>query len=205
MTIVMDMVLKCNGRVLMYIGTNEGIIRVYKWISDNYPEFLCDVGVYTSAVSKEDKMNRERPKKLLLSTTKSAGEGEDIKGLKMTILVAEPFKSQVLSRQTLGRTRDRGTMYVELVDMGFKQIKKFYYSKLEVFNKYATDTSDIIIDQYELDRRYEMIMKERNQRPLCPFMLYDPRFFTYPNNPMPVKKNIITPFFIVDQDKFNNS
>ena len=205
MTIVMDMVLKCNGRVLMYIGTNEGIIRVYKWISDNYPEFLCDVGVYTSAVSKEDKMNRERPKKLLLSTTKSAGEGEDIKGLKMTILVAEPFKSQVLSRQTLGRTRDRGTMYVELVDMGFKQIKKFYYSKLEVFNKYATDTSDIIIDQYELDRRYEMIMKERNQRPLCPFMLYDPRFFTYPNNPMPVKRNIITPFFIVDQNKFNNS
>ena len=199
MTIVMDMVIKCNGRVLMYIGTNEGIIKLYKWISENYPEFLCNVGIYTSAVSKEDKINKERNKKLLLSTTKSAGEGEDLKGLKMTILVAEPFKSHVLARQTLGRTRDRGTMYIELVDMGFKQIKKFYYSKLEIFNKYATDTSDIIIDQYELDRRYDIIMKERSKRPICPFILHDERFFTYPPEP-PIQqtRQVIRPFRIVD-------
>ena len=196
MTIVMDMVIKCNGRVLMYIGTNEGILRVYRWIGENYPEFLGSVGVFTSLVSREQKLI-ERQKKLLLSTTKSAGEGEDIKGLKMTILVAEPFKSEVLARQTLGRTRDRNTMYIELVDMGFSQIKKFYYYKLSVFNKYATDTNDTIIDQYELDRRYENIMKIReNKLSQCPFQFRDPRFFEY--QPLP-NNNVVKPFKFINQ------
>ena len=200
MTIVMDMVLKCNGRVLMYLGTNEGILRLYKWISENYPEFIGDVGVYTSLVSKNQKVNVERYKKLLLSTTKSAGEGEDLKGLKMTILVAEPFKSQVLARQTLGRTRDRNTMYVELVDMGFKQIKRFYYSKLEIFNKYATDVSDIIIDEYELNQRYNNIMKIRQPKiDMCPFIFRDERFFDYPPIEEP-KREIIQPFYFVDKE-----
>ena len=202
MTIVMDMVLRCNGRVLMYIGTNEGILRVYKWIGENYPEFLGEVGIYTSLVSKENKTNIERPKKLLLSTTKSAGEGEDIKGLKMTILVAEPFKSEVLARQTLGRTRDRDTMYVELVDMGFKQIKKFYYNKLAIFNKYATSTSDTIIDTYELDRRTENINSVRSKLNF-PFEFRDPRFFEYEPFPDEKKREIIQPFYFVDADKSN--
>ena len=195
MTIVMDMVLKCNGRVLMYIGTNDAILRVYKWISENYPEFLGDVGIFTSLVPKADKMI-EREKKLLLSTTKSAGEGEDIKGLKMTILVAEPFKSEVLARQTLGRTRDKGTMYIELVDMGFKQIKKFYYNKLAIFNKYATDTSDTVIDQYELDRRYDIIMSHRSQMN-NPFIFRDERFFEYPPLDQP---KIINPIVYINKE-----
>ena len=179
----------------MYIGTNDAILRVYKWISENYPEFLGDVGIFTSLVPKADKMI-EREKKLLLSTTKSAGEGEDIKGLKMTILVAEPFKSEVLARQTLGRTRDKGTMYIELVDMGFKQIKKFYYNKLAIFNKYATDTSDAVIDQYELDRRYDIIMSHRSQMN-NPFIFRDERFFEYPPLDQP---KIINPIVYINKE-----
>ena len=38
--VIMDMVIKCKGRVLMYIGTNNGILRVYHWIAENYPEFI---------------------------------------------------------------------------------------------------------------------------------------------------------------------
>ena len=64
--------------------------------------------------------------------------------------------------------------------MGFKAIKNYYYSKLEIFNKYATDTSDVIIDQYELDRRYENIMKTRISKvDNCPFIFHDERFFEY--------------------------
>ena len=199
MTIIMDMVIKCNGRVLMYIGTNDAILQVYKWIGENYPEYLGDIGIFTSIVDKKQKAI-ERTKKIILSTTKSAGEGEDIKGLKMTILVAEPFKSEVLARQTLGRTRDKNTMYIELVDMGFKQIKYYYYAKLPIFNKYATSTSDTIIDQYELDRRYDNIMMER-KKINCPFVFADPRFFEYPQLQQP---QAINPFVIVDKNKFYN-
>lgn len=175
MRIVMDLVIKCKGRVLMYIGTNDGILRVYYWLGQNYPEFLGDIGIFTSLLSKEQKLNEKR-KKLLLSTTKSAGLGEHIEGLKMTIVLAEPFKSEIIARQTLGRTRDDNTLYIELVDLGFKYIKKFYFDKLPVFNKYASDVSDTLIDQYELTRRTDNIVKSRTKWQESPICLGDNRF-----------------------------
>ncbi len=106
--IVLDLFLKCKGRGLFYIGTNQAIINVYRWIGENYPQLVGDIGIYTSIMDKEQKQ-KEREKKLLLSTTKSAGLGEDIHDLKMTVVLAEPFKSKVLARQSLGRTRDSDT------------------------------------------------------------------------------------------------
>ena len=162
--VIMDMVktaTKDNGVVLMYIGTNEGILRVYKWISDNYREYIGQIGVFTSLVDKQSKLN-EKKKKILLSTTKSAGLGEHIQNLKMTVVLAEIFKSEILARQTLGRTRDNNTLYVELVDLGFVYTKKFFYSKQSIFNKYAKDVSDTTIDSYELKRRSEILTKERD-------------------------------------------
>lgn len=183
--IIMDLVIKCKGRVLFYIGTNEGILRVYKWMSQNYPEFLGDIGIFTSLLSKEEKM-KEKKKKLLLSTTKSAGLGEHIQGLKMTIVLAEPFKSEIITRQTLGRTRDPDTMYIELVDMGFKYLRKYYFDKLPVFNKYATDVSDTVIESYELEKRSEAIIKKRRSYRECPIELYEKRFDL--DKVFPVKK-----------------
>ena len=175
MVIIMDLVTKCKGRVLMYIGTNDGILRLYHWIGTNYPEYLGDIGIFTSLLPKEAKM-KEKEKKLILTTTKSAGLGEHIPGLKMTIVVAEPFKSEIIARQTLGRTRDKNTIYIELVDLGFKYTRKFYNDKLKIFNKYATDVSDTHIDQYELDRRSEILTEERKKYQICPFELCDKRF-----------------------------
>ena len=68
--------------------------------------------------------NKEKKKKLLLTTTKSAGLGEHIPGLKMTIVLAEPFKSEILARQTLGRCRDKNTTYIEVVDEGFAYTRR---------------------------------------------------------------------------------
>lgn len=175
-----------SGKVLMYIGTNEGIERVYKWICDNYPEYIGDIGIFTSLVTKEQKIE-ERKKKILLTTTKSAGAGEDIKGLKISVLLAEPFRSEVLARQTLGRTRDNNTMYIELVDMGFNATRKYYYSKLPTFNKYAASTSDTMLDTYELRARSEKIIQRRSEprmktnapRIINPIYFRDERFFDY--------------------------
>ena len=91
-------------------------------------------------------------------------------------MLAEPFKSEILARQTLGRTRDRDTTYVELVDLGFKQINKFYRHKLPVFNKYALSVTDIHLDQYELRRRYENIVRQRVPWKEYPLKLEDKRF-----------------------------
>lgn len=172
MHIVMDMYLKCKGRGLFYIGTNEGIVAVYNWICINYPQMIGLVGIYSSIVSNEQKAI-EKNKKLLLSTTKSAGLGEHIEGLKMTVVVAEPFRSEVIARQTLGRTRDPDTFYVELVDMGFKQTRNFYIAKMKCFNKYALSTTDSTIDNYELDKRCEKIIEKQEARKAKSVFIFD--------------------------------
>ena len=178
LTIIMEMVNTATskgGKVLMYIGTNEGILRVYYWIAHNYPQYLGRIGIFTSIVSKEDKLI-EKQKTLLLSTTKSAGLGEHIEGLKMTILLAEPFKSEILARQTLGRTRNDNTLYIELVDMGFLYCRKFYQAKLPVFNKYAKDVSDTVIDSYEMSRRCKIIEDKEKKWQMPALTFGDDRF-----------------------------
>ena len=163
MRIIMDLVLKTKGKVLMYIGTNSALLRVYNWIGQNYVQELGgDIGIFTSLLPQEEKL-KQKEKRLILSTTKSAGLGEHISGLKMTIVLAEPFKSEVIARQTLGRTRDKDTLYVELVDLGFLYIRKYYDAKLPVFNKYASDVSDTFINSYELNRRVENINEKYNK------------------------------------------
>ena len=179
MYIIMDMYLKFNGRGIFYIGTNDALLRVYKWIGNNYPQLIGDIGIFTSIMTKEQKQ-LEKQKKLILSTTKSAGAGEHIEHLKVTVVLAEPFKSAVLAKQTLGRTRDKDTVYIELVDLGFRKIRDYYYSKLKIFNKYATETSDTVIEQYELDRRSEIIRQRQEEKvSKSPIYFRDERFFDY--------------------------
>jgi hypothetical protein len=175
MHVAMDLVKKCGGRVLMYIGTNNGIARVYYWICNNYPEFISNIGIFTSVATKEEKAIAKE-KKLILTTTKSAGAGEHIEHLKMSMVIAEPFKSQVLARQTLGRTRDNDTMYVEFVDLGFKKLTRYYYAKLNTFNTYAKDVSDVTIDRYEMQKRSENIINKRTHYQQSPISFIDNRF-----------------------------
>ena len=115
---------------------------------------------------------------------------EDLPNLKMTIVLAEPFKSEVLARQTLGRTRNDDTLYIELVDLGFYKIKQYYYSKLPVFNKYATSVNDININQLELEERAYNITRNR-ERILHSrvFKLADTRFNLQPIEPITFTEN----------------
>ena len=166
-----------NNKVVMFIGTNEGILRVYNWICNHYPEMIGLVGIFTSAVPSDKKQAERDEKNLILTTTASAGKGEDIKGLKLTIVLAEPFRSEVIARQTLGRNREYGTMYVEIVDLGTKYTKKFYYDKLKVFNKYTLDVSDVTYDHLELTNKSKIINEEREYKlPMSPIGFKDDRF-----------------------------
>ena len=169
--ILLDMIDKVNGKVLIYIGTNAAIVTVANWIEKHYPEMYRQVGIFTSMI-KEDK-KAQLDKKIILSTTKSAGAALDIKGLKMTIVLAEPFKSEVLARQTLGRTRDNNTIYIDIVDMGFTYCKAYYNSKRPIFDKYALECSVINLSNDELTAKAEKLEKPKLIRPI-----------TYINKPM---------------------
>lgn len=146
-----------DGRVLIYIGTNFAISITYNWLKFYYPEM--SIGIFSSLVPKEEKRNQLN-NKLILTTTKSAGAALDIPNLELTIILNEPFKSQVLARQTLGRTRAKNTMYVDIVDVGFKTLKFYYTTKKKIFSKYATRCTEIQLSDFELNNRIMDIYRE---------------------------------------------
>lgn len=203
MHIIMQIVINGGGITLMYIHTNDGVLRVYKWIAMTYPQFLGDIGIFTSLLPKEEKI-KEKNKKLILTTIKSAGLGEHIEGLKRSIVIADPFRSEVLARQSLGRTRDPDTDYIELVDLGFKYTNRFYRAKLPVFNKYACEVNDIHIDQYELRKRYENIVRQRIPWRESPIEFYDDRFEFPDDFKEKEPQNPNSPIEFFDEDDLSN-
>ena len=160
--IIIDMVLSKNGKILIYIGTNDGILKVRDIILSHLP-FLKDyIGIYSSLVkeNKEDALL----KKIILSTTKSCGAASDIAELKVTINLAEPFKSEVLAQQTLGRCRADNTLYLDIVDQGFYFTKKYFEIKKSIFSQYAKSCKNIIITDEEIESRYNKIINKFNTK-----------------------------------------
>lgn len=158
LTIIIEIVMNV-GKTLIYIGTNKAIQKIYEWIISNYPELKDDVGIYTTLIKDKELKKQQLDKRIILSTTKSCGAAIDISGLKMTVVLAEVFKSKVIARQSLGRTRDRDTTYIEFVDTGFDAIKGCYNSKKEIFNKYATEVEEEVL----CDSEFDMNKKEWNK------------------------------------------
>ena len=168
--ILVDMALKKPGKHLFYVGTNDAILYVKKLIYESFPELIGYVGVYTS-ITPADKKKDALNKKIILSTTKSAGAAMDIPGLVETVNLAEPFKSRVLAQQTFGRTRAKNTLYKDVVDNGFFYTKRFYEYKKPVFKKYATDCVEINLKNDELAQRAEKVLKDREG--CIPAIVYD--------------------------------
>ena len=159
--VILNLALKCDGKCLIYIGTNKAITTTYLWIALNYPELSGKIGIFTSLLSVEEKENVKANSKIILSTTKSAGAAVDIKDLKMTVVLNEPFKSHVITQQTIGRTRDDNTFYIDCVDMGFRQCKQYFTYKKPIVDKYCTSREQILLSAAELKMRNDKIVKER--------------------------------------------
>lgn len=152
-------IIKSKGKSVIYIAKLSAINVVYDWIIENYPEYKNNVGVYTSEI-KENR--REQLNNLIiLSTMKSLGTAEDVRGLKCVFVLAEPFKSKILTVQSFGRLRDKDTFYFDIVDEGFSSIRKYANQKKPLFNKYSVDMS---IEKFDKDKLENMANKIENNR-----------------------------------------
>lgn len=166
--VIMDKVFnltKDGTKALIYIGTNNAIMKFYQFLCDVYPQYKNDIGIYSSIIDDEHKED-QLDKRIILSTTKSCGEAMDIRGLKVTVLLAEPFKSSVLARQTLGRTRADNTYYIDCVDDGFFYTKSYFNAKKPIFNTYATKCTNIVMNDSEIEDRIKAI--EEKPKLICP-------------------------------------
>ena len=152
-----------RGKALIYVGLNDAILKIKDWIIYNYPWLKNQVGIYTSIIPKDQKED-EKNKMIILTTTRSAGAALDIKGLKVTVILSEVFKSKVVARQALGRTRDRDTMCIECVDVGFSAAEACYRNKFPVMQKYALDTETIFMTDDMINDRLKEIMDNESDR-----------------------------------------
>lgn len=157
---------KDGTKALIYIGTNKAIGKFYDFLVGAFPQYKHQIGIYTSIVpddQKEDMLN----KRIILSTTKSCGAGMDIHGLKVSVVLAEPFRSEVLTRQTLGRTRANNTLYIDCIDDGFFYCKSYFNSKKPIFSKYATKCTNIAtMNDFEIQDRIKTI--DEKPKLFCP-------------------------------------
>lgn len=169
--ILIDKAIKKPGKHLYYIGTNEAILIIKDWIYKNYPELIGNVGIFTTLVDKDNKRT-QLDKKIILSTTKSAGAAVDIPGLVETVVLAEPFKSKVLAKQTFGRTRNSDTSYKDIVDTAFYFTKRFYEAKKPVYRKIATECKEVNIKNTEL-REISDRIKEAHDKLIQPMEFED--------------------------------
>ena len=159
--LVRDVIMPSSGKILIYIGTNDAIQKIKDWFEDHYPMF--SIGIYTT-LTKGDKKSQLN-KKIILSTTKSAGAAMDIQDLEKTIVLAEPFKSPVLARQTLGRTRANNTQYIDIVDNSFVQTRRFYNQKYPIFDKYATSCDEVRLNDNSLALRGNQCIQDNIDYP----------------------------------------
>ncbi len=155
-SVIINMTLPMNGKVLIYIGTNDAIIQVYNYIISQFPFLANAIGIYTSITDKDVK-DISLTKKYILSTTKSCGAASDIPNLICTVVLAEPFKSAVLARQTLGRCRADNSFYIDCVDISCYRTKMYYNKKKPVFLQYAKSCREVYLKDEELDTRAKQI------------------------------------------------
>lgn len=160
-----------KDKCLIYIGTNHAIEVFAEKIVEIFPEMKNNIGIFTSIVNAEEK-ELAKDRRFIITTTKSASACLNITNLKVIILLDEPFSSEVLARQTLGRLRNDNTYYIEVVDTGFYHCKKYYLKKKPVFSKYAKDCQQTVITDKELHARSEKI-RDRIERRVSPITFYD--------------------------------
>jgi predicted RNase H-related nuclease YkuK (DUF458 family) len=156
-TLIMDVVWNMTGKVLIYVGTNAGIMVVYEHIISEFPFMDGYVGIYTSLTNNQPNKEDNLKKKIILSTTKSCGAASDIADLMVTINLAEPFKSEVLTRQTLGRCRAWNSLFIDLVDEGFVFTKRYYKTKRPIYLQYAKSCKDVYMEDEEIDQRTDAV------------------------------------------------
>lgn len=161
---------KDGTKALIYIGTNNAIGKFYDFLTEAFPIHKNEIGIFTSVIP-EDQKQEMLNKRIILSTTKSTGAAIDIFGLKVTVVLAEPFRSEVLTRQTLGRTRAANTLYIDVVDDGFFYCKSYFNSKKPIFNKYATKCTNIVMNDIEIHDRMKSI--QQKSKLICPVKRLD--------------------------------
>lgn len=155
--VIVDMCLRINGKVLMYIGKNSAIAQIRDHIIANFPFLANCIGIYNSEITDKAIRRQMLMKKFILSTTKSCGAASDIDDLAVTVVLAEPFHSAVIAQQTLGRCRKPDTLYIDCIDLSVYRTRQYYKDKQPIFMRFAKSCQEMMMSDELIARESERI------------------------------------------------
>lgn len=134
---------KIVGKVLILSSKIESANLIKDYIEDNFDDKT--VGAYHSKVS-DDVKQKAAEADIISSTPQSFGTGADIPGLR-AVIVVESYSSEVQAEQLVGRLRpyseEDNTLFVEIVDIGFKRAYQMYKARQKVFLKKCLKVTQI--------------------------------------------------------------
>lgn len=144
---VLDAFTKKEGKIMILSSKIESCSIIKEFVEKRYPNKT--VSEYHSKKSDDDK-ERALGCDIIASTSKSAGTGVDIPGLR-TLIMTESYSSKVIAEQVSGRLREYSpklcTYYIEFVDTGFRRVENMYKSRLSIFKKKCVEMNSINMDR----------------------------------------------------------
>ena len=124
-----------EGRMLITSPKIDSSFKIKDYIEEYCP--YKSVGVINSTVPDDEKDRIKAECDIVSSTIKSTGTGFDMSGLRYNITI-EQFTSSVISKQLPYRARryeDKYVFYIEIMDFGFKDVKRMYNKRLSIFKQ----------------------------------------------------------------------
>lgn len=150
---VLDYVLKyvntkVTGKVLLLSSKIESANLIADYIKEHFED--KSIGVYHSKISDAEKIKAAEAD-IISSTPQSFGTGADIPGLR-AVIVLESYSSEVQAEQLVGRLRpyseDDNTLFVEIVDIGFKRAQRMFKDRQKIFLKKCLKVTQIDLTKY---------------------------------------------------------
>ena len=121
------------GSTLVLTPTIDSAEIIASYLRKIFPD--KKIGTYHSRISKEERETNKKTCNILVSTSKSAGTGFDVKGL-AKLVVAEQIKSWILISQIMGRNRRRDdgkdTYAWDIVDADIPQLRAWAKARSDV-------------------------------------------------------------------------
>lgn len=121
------------GSTLVLTPTIDSAEIIAEYLRKVFPD--KKIGTYHSRLSKQECADNKKTCNILVSTSKSAGTGFDVKGL-AKLIIAEQVKSWILVSQLLGRNRRRDdgkdTYAWDIVDADIPQLRAWAKARADV-------------------------------------------------------------------------
>jgi hypothetical protein len=132
--VVYEFAVKNNFRTLILCAKISSCDIIADWLKEIYPD--KKIGVFNSSVSKDEKERVKKECDIIVSIIKSLGVGVNLPGLR-AVINTEAFRFDGLGDQSSGRLRkwseDTESWYIELINIGFDNIRSQYNQRLKLY------------------------------------------------------------------------